>query len=72
MRHDFIGLHLVFSTFIAQLSPVVLINYCGTKFTGKKGKKQKWIPANITDILAEPTTVPTTANWADSVEEERK
>ncbi|CAG9133519.1 hypothetical protein JYU34_004473 [Plutella xylostella] len=39
--------------------------------TGKKGKKQKWIPANITDILAEPTTVPTTANWADSVEEEQ-
>lgn len=40
-------------------------------FTGKKSKKAKWIPASITDIIAEPTTIPAT-NWADSVDEERK
>ncbi|XP_026741627.1 eukaryotic translation initiation factor 4B [Trichoplusia ni] len=37
--------------------------------TGKKSKKAKWIPASITDIIAEPTTIPAT-NWADSVDEE--
>ncbi|KOB67527.1 Eukaryotic initiation factor 4B protein [Operophtera brumata] len=37
--------------------------------TGKKGKKAKWVKANLTDILAEPTTIPAT-NWAaDTVEE---
>lgn len=41
-------------------------------FTGKKSKKAKWIPASITDIIAEPTTIPTTHNWAESVDEECK
>ncbi|CAH1635586.1 unnamed protein product [Spodoptera littoralis] len=38
--------------------------------SGKSKKKSKWIPASITDIIAEPTTIPTTHNWADSVDEE--
>ncbi|XP_075976341.1 eukaryotic translation initiation factor 4B isoform X2 [Anticarsia gemmatalis] len=38
--------------------------------TGKKSKKAKWIKASITDIIAEPTTIATTNNWADSVDEE--
>ncbi|XP_073952564.1 eukaryotic translation initiation factor 4B isoform X2 [Choristoneura fumiferana] len=38
--------------------------------SSKKSKKAKWIPVNITDILAEPTTIPTTNNWADSVDDE--
>ncbi|XP_060801962.1 eukaryotic translation initiation factor 4B isoform X2 [Amyelois transitella] len=37
---------------------------------GKKSKKSKWIKASITDIIAEPTTIPTINNWADSVDEE--
>ncbi|KAJ8724531.1 hypothetical protein PYW08_016005 [Mythimna loreyi] len=36
----------------------------------KKSKKAKWIPASITDIIAEPTTIPATHNWADAVDEE--
>ncbi|CAB3259103.1 unnamed protein product, partial [Arctia plantaginis] len=36
----------------------------------KKSKKAKWIKASITDIIAEPTTIPTANTWADSVEEE--
>lgn len=40
-------------------------------FSGKKGKKAKWVKANLTDILAEPTTIPAT-NWAaDTVEESK-
>lgn len=38
--------------------------------SGKKSKKAKWIKANLTDIIAEPTTIPTTNNWAASVDEE--
>lgn len=38
--------------------------------TGKKSKKAKWIPASITSIIAEPTAIATTNNWADSVDDE--
>ncbi|XP_047504549.1 eukaryotic translation initiation factor 4B isoform X1 [Pieris napi] len=37
--------------------------------TGKKTKKQKWVKANITDIIAEPTTIATANTWADPDEE---
>ncbi|XP_059053625.1 eukaryotic translation initiation factor 4B [Achroia grisella] len=37
---------------------------------GKKSKKSKWIKASITDIIAEPTTIPTINNWADAADEE--
>ncbi|GBP15008.1 Eukaryotic translation initiation factor 4B [Eumeta japonica] len=36
---------------------------------GKK-KKARWVAASITDIIAQPTTIPTSQNWADSVDEE--
>ncbi|KAJ0177697.1 hypothetical protein K1T71_006570 [Dendrolimus kikuchii] len=43
---------------------------CNMAATGKKSKKAKWIPASITSIIAEPTTIATTNSWADSVDEE--
>ncbi|CAH2040362.1 unnamed protein product, partial [Iphiclides podalirius] len=38
--------------------------------TGKKSKKAKWIKANMGVIIAEPTTISTTNNWADSIDDE--
>ncbi|CAK1543924.1 unnamed protein product [Leptosia nina] len=38
--------------------------------TGKKTKKPKWVKANITDIIAEPTTIATSNSWADPADEE--
>lgn len=41
-------------------------------FIGKKSKKTKWIPANVTNFIADTAVIPATNNWADSVDEERE
>lgn len=71
------SLFIKLSSIFSKLHPAVvnvsysIIEFPCHIFTGKKSKKAKWIPASITDIIAEPTTIPAT-NWADSVDEERK
>lgn len=68
MRHRYLPFDVLAIFFALCLLDLVHVQ----QFTGKKSKKSKWIKADMGVILAEPTTISTTNNWADSVDDESK